>query len=537
MANEPESGTGKNDVGSNSPMSGKGGESKAAPTSESSTSNVGSKMSNTGGKIGAAKDAIKDPKKAVTGAATNAAKNAAKNVVGQNETVNKAAEVAEKAQNMIVAAKSAFIAAKTGLVTFVTVVIDPVFWIVVLAIVVIVSFIVVMLAAVQVVGRTDNADGCGVAGDSSPSGIEAEDKGNWQENAKQIGGWLTSTKWSFLGDKPMTKIQAAGIIGNLKHESGGTLDPTITQIGAGVPRDGSNAQIAAISGYNKAVGIVQWDGSRRTNLANFATSEGGMWNTIDIQMKFLKKELEESYGTRMVAAGFNDSNANVESTARVFVSIFEVPASDSSGEWLGMADRIAAGNEFMGFFDGGYTGDSGGSCVMAGSSDVDASDLVQLAISMSYPTSAESKVGPGDSYGQSKAKPEYLAAKAKAQKETSADPMPTLYASCDRFVATVIRLTRDPDIPWGSTTEQGIYLKNSPKWKQYTTQAEAQAGDIWVTRVGGHVVLYLGEVNGERMTAGASYLDRVAALTPAKYWTENITDNSGRAYYGYTFVG
>lgn len=516
----------------NSNSSNAGSDAAEAPQNVSDVAKSAVAGGGSGSKIKSATDAIKDPSKGISKFAGDAAKNAAP------ESVKTVVEAGQKVQQTLVKAKAAVVGAKNFFVLAAVTIFDPVFWIIIGVIVVVSALTVTLMATVQVVGRTENADGCGVAGDSHSSGLPAEDQGNWEDNAKQIGAWLTTTSFEFLGGQPMTKVQAAGVIGNLKHESGGTLNPKTVQFGSGLSVDASNSEIASVRGYNKAVGIVQWDGVRRTELANFASSQGGSWSDLNIQLAFLKSELENPYyGARMVAAGFNESSQGVEGIVRIFVSIFEVPAKDSSGEWLGMSDRLGAGNAFMGFFDGGYSVGSGGSCLMDSGGSFDASDIVSMSVAMSYPNSPASRVGPGDAYGKNKAKPEYIQAKKEAEAIGGKDPATGFYASCDRFVATVVKIHMDPDIPWGSTANQGEYLKNSPKWQQYTTKAEAQPGDVWITKQRGHVVMYLGEVNGVDTIAHASYFTRVAALGNANYLSANLVDTGGRAYYGYRYIG
>lgn len=168
--------------------------------------------------------------------------------------------------------------------------------------------------------------------------------------------------------------------------------------------------------------------------------------------------------------------------------------------------------------------------------DISQASAVKLAISTSYGTTAESRVASGDSYGVKQAKPEYIAAKKQAMNTTSKDPMPTLYASCDRFVSTISRLTMDTKLPWGSTVHQQQYLSGSSQWTRYTKKSQAQPGDIFVTKKGGHVVIYLGQVNGVESIAHASYLSRVAAIQPASYFNENLVDKLGREYYGFSHV-
>lgn len=524
---------------------GGGGEQQKAPknaldVAKQATSNPEEEKGSNGGKASKAnqnfKDAkgiAKDPSKGVSKVAGDKLKNTAKNA-GQNaapESVQKGIEAGQKTVDVAMKAKSAFITAKSGIAIFAATVADPIFWIIVLVIIVVIVLIVTVLATVQVVGRTDNADGCGVAGDSNSEGVPAKDSGNWLDNATSAANWMMSTKFDFLGGNSMSVNQAAGIIGNWSQES--NVNPKIVQGGSGLSTDMSNSALMGVSGGGKAVGLAQWDGARRTALAKFAEKQGKHWTDINVQLEYLKTELDGYEGSSLVAGGFNDKSKTAKELVLIFEEKFERAGKPN------MESRYKGAEEFLSKFDGtgGYTDQTGGSCLNEDGGNVDASDLVKLAISLSYPTSAESRVSGSDNWGKSKAKPEYKTAKKEAMKVGGNDGMTDLYASCDRFVATVIKLTTDKDIPWGSTAEQATYLKNSSKWKQYTKKSQAKPGDIWITRTRGHVILYLGDVKGKDTIAHASYLSRVAALGDASYLSESLVDTGGRSYYGYTFVG
>lgn len=337
----------------------------------------------------------------------------------------------------------------------------------------------------------------------------------------------------------MTKKQTAAIMGNFIAESG------VTFAKAQLKGENANGELNKMSnekadfwtksgtgiGDDRGLGLVQWtwNPGRAGNLLELAKSMGKNWYDADVQLALMKTELDTSYGSSLLGAGFNDDSKTVEELTKIFHDVYE-GSSDNN-----MDKREKAANDFLSVFTGGSSGSTGGSCIMS-ASDVDTSNVVGLAISLSYGTTAESKVSSGDAFGSSRAKQEYKDAKAKAM-EISKEYMPSLYASCDRFVATVIKLTLDPDIPWGSTIEQQTYLSNSSKWQQYTKKSEAQPGDIFITKARGHVVLYIGDYNGVDSIAHASYLDRVAGIGPSSYLNENLVDIQGRPYYGYRFVG
>ena len=511
---------------------------KGSASSESATSeNKSAKKGAGASAAGAASSLAKNPKAAAKKMAVDKAKDLAGNAPGVGAAVEaggKAADIAMKVKSAALAVKGAVLGIKGAVVALG----NPISLIVIACVIVLGFFSLSGWAVFQTFGENENMTNCTADG-SGGSNVSVGTSEDVEGRKQDIGKWMSTNSFEFLNNKPMNKNQIAGFIGNMDHESGGSFDPAMVQDGSGISKDASNAEIMAIpkETKNKAVGIVQWDSSRRYELAKYAEDNGLQWNTMDAQLGYLETELENAYGSTLVGAGFNKSGISVEEATRLIVSKFEVPAKDASGEWLGWAERLRVAEDFASGFSGGYSSGTGDSCTTGSdSANYNQDDLVQMAIDLSYPTSAESKVGSGDSYGESKAKPEYKSAKADAMK-IKPDPMANLYASCDRFVATVIITLVDEDLPWGSTVEQGSYLKDSAKWQQYTTKSEAQPGDIWVTRTGGHVILYLGDVDGRDTIAHASYLDRVAALGDSSYLSESLVDTGGRAYYGYHFVG
>ena len=89
--------------------------------------------------------------------------------------------------------------------------------------------------------------------------------------------------------------------------------------------------------------------------------------------------------------------------------------------------------------------------------------------------------------------------------------MSDLYASCDRFVATIMKATKtDTNFPWGDTSAQAAYLASSPHWKKISCQ-DRKAGDV-IIKPGRHIMLYIGNYKGQDSIASASYMERVASI-------------------------
>ncbi|OYN91200.1 phage tail tip lysozyme [Parenemella sanctibonifatiensis] len=82
--------------------------------------------------------------------------------------------------------------------------------------------------------------------------------------------------WNFFRSKGLSEAQTAGLIGNFIHESGSDpINPAAVQYGGGPGR-----------------GLAQWEGSRRTDLENFAAQRGVAWSNLQLQLDFVWLELQ-----------------------------------------------------------------------------------------------------------------------------------------------------------------------------------------------------------------------------------------------------
>lgn len=447
-------------------------------------------------------------------------------VSSNSERIQKTRDTIRRAQKVAKLSTSTFS-------NLASVLMNPATWVAALVVALLFSIVVGGMAVSQTFGRNENADGCfGIGGPRGKGGgsVNVPDTGDMWGNANAIATWLLSHNFAVLGNKPMTLNQAAGILGNWGQES--MYNPSAVQPGQSRP-DLSNEEILSWGDVGgKAIGLAQWDGVRRPRLVQFAQERGVQWNDMSIQLEFFAYELENEMSVMTFEFGFNDITKNAEEMVIAFEKGFERAGKPHYER------RIQFANDFLAQFNGGYAGGtSGGSCTMNSANTLDTSDVAQLAARLSYPTSGQSYVDPSDLSGQSVAKAEYIQAKKQAMDTADRDPLETLYASCDRFVATVLKLTVDKDVPWGATSHQTEYFANSPNWERYTKKSEAKPGDVWVTQTSGHIILYIGDVNGTDSIAHASYQDRVAGIDPSSYLNENLVDTSGRAYYGYRFVG
>lgn len=516
----------------------------------------------------AAKNSVKalnDNKGNLGGAAGQAlgktAADAAKNIGSEvnPEAAEKVAEVTEKAGKFagtVASAKALIASGAQAASAAAALLIDPITWIVIAVIVVIIGIIIAIVAGVQVIGKTDNADGCyGIGMNQSSSGttsVNVQSSADTLANAATIADWAMTTKFDAFGGKPMTREQAAGLIGNMWQES--TVNSAASQ-SKSISSDSSNSTVMALGKGNggKAIGLIQWDSERRYYLAQYAESKGKPWSDLGTQLEFLQQEIDGTVSypgatynrDLLLKKGFADAGKDIAH----YTKAWELGFTRAGKPML--SQRIEYANTFNSSYSPGSgagfsTSSSGGSCLSSNLSDSPvASETVALAVQIAYPTIPESRTG-GDQLGKSKAKPEYVKAKEQAEQIGGKDGYAGLYASCDRAVATVVKNTMDKDIPWGNIIEQRKYMDSSSKWTRYTSISEAKPGDVWVTQPkndgSGHVMMYLGNVNGKDMIMHASYSSRgnsrVAGLQERNtYVSDAMVDKSGRSYYGYRFNG
>ena len=473
----------------------------------------------------------------------------------KKSTIQATQEKIQKAQQAVQTMNTGVTATKT---TF-SVLTNPYVLAAIGIILLLVLILVAVIPPLQTIGRNEAADGCyGIGNNKETSGGSSGlklDK-DAKVNSHNVGVYLTTTNFGGpFGNKPFTKEMAAGVIGNFGQESG--FNSELTQYGAGLNKDMSNEDIIALGSGNsgKAIGFAQWDGARRQKLAEFAKSKGGHWSDLGIQMDYLKHELETGEGDNLVAGGFTEPGKSVDDLTLIFMERFERAGHPA------MENRYKFAQEFMKDFQGGGTSNSGGvsgssansgkgaSCRSGGGSSADMSSVVALAKSMAWDKNkpdeaAKVPVSPSDPDGVQNAKTEYKDAKKKAEEKGGKDPFSyggdSLYASCDRFVATVLKNTVDPQVPWGATAEQQAYFEKSSDWQEIPSKAsELQPGDVMVIGGGmGHIVLFIGDHNGEPHVAQASNQMEVGSIYPYKwFFNDDIVDKLGREYKVFRYVG
>lgn len=136
------------------------------------------------------------------------------------------------------------------------------------------------------------------------------------------GSSTEAAVWNFFKSKGFSDSATAGVMGNLRQESG--LNTTARN-----PTSG-------------ATGIAQWLGGRLTGLKNFAGSQGTSWTNLNTQLEWLWKELNGADATTKSIINSNGGmsafmNMSTADSALLFEKAFE----RSGGSALGNRTKFA----------------------------------------------------------------------------------------------------------------------------------------------------------------------------------------------------
>lgn len=158
--------------------------------------------------------------------------------------------------------------------------------------------------------------------------------------------------WSFFKDKGLNDMGIAGLMGNLRAESGlnprnlqnsyqnklGHTDDSYTEA---VDNNAYHNFINDSAGY----GLAQWTfWSRKQNLYEYAKSVGKSIGDLDMQLEFIHKELSEGY--KSVLEVLLSANSVVEASNVVLLQ-YEKPADQSEAIQM---KRAKLGMEYYGMF-------------------------------------------------------------------------------------------------------------------------------------------------------------------------------------------
>jgi tail lysozyme len=147
------------------------------------------------------------------------------------------------------------------------------------------------------------------------------------------------TAFNFFVSKGLTKIQAAGVIGNLMQES--SVNPKAVQFGGGPGRGIAQWSVGG-----------RWDTSHNDNVASFASKHGESRWALNTQLNFIWFELTtfSGYGLSSLRAA-----KTVTAAVKAFQDKFEICGTCES------AHRITFAEQALSAF-GKSTGNNGAAC-------------------------------------------------------------------------------------------------------------------------------------------------------------------------------
>jgi hypothetical protein len=147
------------------------------------------------------------------------------------------------------------------------------------------------------------------------------------------------TAFNFFVSKGLTKIQAAGVVGNLMQES--SCNPGAVQFGGGPGRGIAQWSVGG-----------RWDTSRNDNVTSYASQHGLSRGALMTQLNFIWYELTtfSGYGLAQLRAA-----TTVTAAVAAFQNKFEICGTCASANRIRFANEILAANS-------GGGGNNGASC-------------------------------------------------------------------------------------------------------------------------------------------------------------------------------
>jgi hypothetical protein len=134
-------------------------------------------------------------------------------------------------------------------------------------------------------------------------------------------------------DFGLTKDQAAGIVANLWHESGG-MNSGINQ-GGRIGAPSSNMADDNANGY----GIAQWGGTRKQGLIDYARQHNLDPSSEAANYGYLKQELQTSQAGAIAAV---KGTSSAQAATQAFCNAFEQPSDPQMASRLGYLNQILA---------------------------------------------------------------------------------------------------------------------------------------------------------------------------------------------------
>ncbi len=314
-----------------------------------------------------------------------------------------------------------------------------------------------------------------------------------------VGSNEQQQAFNFLVSNGYSKEQAAGIVGNMIHES--AVKPMRLQNTA----ESVQTKARDAEGSSLGWGIVQWTpaGKLITNSRN-ANVPYETIETLAYQLDFLRRQLIGETPSPEKPAGDGLRRATTpEDAAYAFGHLYERFAGHENPNAPTYAVRKTSARKVFELYGGGtgVPGSGPQTACAAGSGNIAA-----VAMHLAWPTDGHDVPRSGTNTSDEKeAKPEYVA----AMKQYNDPNGERSYTDCGRFVATVMHMSgADKSFPKVSTDAQRDYMRSSGKYDYWhgTPPGGMKPGDI--LNGPGHTYLYVGPwgAEGQGFTAASASL-------------------------------
>ncbi|MET7278372.1 phage tail tip lysozyme [Kribbella sp. NPDC005582] len=312
-----------------------------------------------------------------------------------------------------------------------------------------------------------------------------------------VGSNEQQQAFNFFVANGYSKEQAAGIVGNMIHES--AVKPMRLQNTAETVK----TKATDAEGSSLGWGIVQWTPAGK--LITSSRKAGVPYEEIETlayQLNFLRRQLVGETPSPEKPAGDGLRRAKTpEEAAYAFGHYYERFAGHENPNAPTYAVRKTSARKVFDLYGGGtgVPGSGPATACAAGSGNIAA-----VAMNLAWDTAGHNGRGT-NATDATVAKPEYVAAMKKYN-----DPNgERAYTDCGRFVATVMHMSgADPKFPQVSTGVQFDYMKNSGKYDYWhaVPPGGMKPGDI--LNGPGHTYLYVGPwgAKGQGYNAAAASL-------------------------------
>ncbi|GAA1541477.1 phage tail tip lysozyme [Kribbella lupini] len=337
-----------------------------------------------------------------------------------------------------------------------------------------------------------------------------------------VGSNNQQKAFNFFTANGFSKEQAAGIVGNMIHES--SVEPGRLQ----------NTPSGQVTHAKDAVdsslgwGIVQWTPAGKMIRPSLAATNGdeAKVESLEWQLEFLKKQLDGEPPLAEGEAGRQlKATRSVADAAVAFGRYFERFAGSDDLSNPRYAQRKTAAQQVYDHFSGS-PGAAGGTDGETGGCGAGNGDIVQTAVSLAWPDRDESR-GPN----KEDARPSYQDAMPKYNGATTYYP----YTDCGVFVATVMVMSGvDKDYFRRGTGSQRDYVKGSSKFEtfdNFTEISQLQPGDILVND--GHTFIYTGpfkDPDGKTWTAMSASLETGSGAGRVPQPSQTVLQDSNGKY-------